>query len=162
MHRCAGLPVFRRKSQSGVDIRKRTKSRPAQSILSEPQPSRSTQLPQPVEAMMNEPERAHGPKSPSPSPTIEGISAVTLATDDMARAVRFYRGLGFAVRSGGERSSFTSLHAGSGYLNLMARPGSGPHPGWGRVIFYVSDVDAFYARALAAGLQPETAPADAP
>ncbi len=111
---------------------------------------------------MNEPERAHGPKSPSPSPTIEGISAVTLATDDMARAVRFYRGLGFAVRSGGERSSFTSLHAGSGYLNLMARPGSGPHPGWGRVIFYVSDVDAFYARALAAGLQPETAPADAP
>jgi catechol 2,3-dioxygenase-like lactoylglutathione lyase family enzyme len=162
MHLWAGLPGFRRKSQSGVDIRKRTKSRSAQSILSERQPSRSTQLPQPVEAMRNEPERANGPKSPCPTPTIECISAVTLATEDMARAVGFYNALGFPIRWGGERSSFTSLHAGSGYLNLMARPGSGPHRGWGRVIFYVSDVDAFYARAVTAGLQPDTAPADAP
>src|SRR5262249_13996281 len=70
--------------------------------------------------------------------------------------------LGFPIRSGGERSSFTSLHAGSGYLNLMARRAEGRPSGWGRVIFYVSDVDAFYARALAAGFRPETAPSDAP
>jgi len=111
---------------------------------------------------MNEPERAEGPDRPAPPPTIECISAVTLATDDMARAVRFYRALGFPIRSGGERSSFTSLHAGSGYLNLMARRAEGRPSGWGRVIFYVSDVDAFYARALAAGFRPETAPSDAP
>ena len=53
---------------------------------------------------------------------IEGISAVTLATHDMARAVRFYRTLGFEVVHGGEASAFTSLRAGGGHLNLVARP----------------------------------------
>jgi catechol 2,3-dioxygenase-like lactoylglutathione lyase family enzyme len=33
---------------------------------------------------------------------IEGISAITLATHDMRRAVRFYRVLGFAMLYGGE------------------------------------------------------------
>ena len=32
---------------------------------------------------------------------------------------------------------------------------------WGRIIFYVSDVDAYYARAIAAGLIPEAQPRDA-
>jgi catechol 2,3-dioxygenase-like lactoylglutathione lyase family enzyme len=95
-------------------------------------------------------------------PTIEGISAVSLVTHDMARAVRFYRALGFTIRTGGEQASFTSLHAGSGYLNLIARPVDHERSWWGRVIFHVSDVDAFHARAVAAGLGPDTAPADAP
>jgi catechol 2,3-dioxygenase-like lactoylglutathione lyase family enzyme len=43
---------------------------------------------------------------------IEGISAVTLATHEMSRAVRFYRALGFEVLHGGEQSSFTSFRAG--------------------------------------------------
>jgi catechol 2,3-dioxygenase-like lactoylglutathione lyase family enzyme len=94
--------------------------------------------------------------------TIEGISAVTLVTRDMARALRFYRALGFTLRHGGERATFTSLHAGSDYLNLIARPASRERSWWGRVIFYVTDVDAFHARAVAAGLTPDTAPADAP
>jgi uncharacterized glyoxalase superfamily protein PhnB len=34
-------------------------------------------------------------------------------------------------------------------------------PGGGRVIFYVTDVDALYERALAAGYQPATVPRDA-
>jgi catechol 2,3-dioxygenase-like lactoylglutathione lyase family enzyme len=93
---------------------------------------------------------------------VERISAVTLATRDMARAVRFYQALGFTFRAGGERSSFTSLHAGSGYLNLIAQPADHRRPWWGRIIFHVSDVDAFHARAVAAGLEPDTAPADAP
>jgi catechol 2,3-dioxygenase-like lactoylglutathione lyase family enzyme len=80
----------------------------------------------------------------------------------MARAVRFYRSLGFTIRSGGEQSSFTSLHAGPGYLNLIAQPADHRRLWWGRVIFHVSDVDAFYAQAIAAGLQPDTTPADAP
>jgi catechol 2,3-dioxygenase-like lactoylglutathione lyase family enzyme len=94
--------------------------------------------------------------------TVEGISAVSLVTHDMARSVRFYCALGFTTRHGGEQASFTSLHAGSGYLNLIALPPGGRRSWWGRVIFYVSDVDAFHARAVAAGLKPDTAPADAP
>jgi catechol 2,3-dioxygenase-like lactoylglutathione lyase family enzyme len=93
---------------------------------------------------------------------VESISAVTLATHDMARAVRFYRALGFAVRYGGEGASFTSFHAGAGYLNLVAQPAGRAWPWWGRVIFRVSDVDAFHARAVAAGLQPQGPPRDAP
>ena len=34
---------------------------------------------------------------------IEGISAVTLGTHEMLRAVRFYRSLGFEVLHGGDR-----------------------------------------------------------
>ena len=46
---------------------------------------------------------------------IEGISAVTLGTHEMPRAVRFYRALGFEVLHGGEESSF------SGLLNLIVQ-----------------------------------------
>jgi catechol 2,3-dioxygenase-like lactoylglutathione lyase family enzyme len=38
---------------------------------------------------------------------IKSISAVTLATHDMPRAVRFYRALGFDVVYGGDASPFT-------------------------------------------------------
>ena len=92
---------------------------------------------------------------------IEGISAITLATHEMSRAVRFYRALGFEVLHGGEESSFTSFRAGTSYLNLIARPAERRWSWWGRVIFYVTDVDALYKRALAAGCQPTTAPRDA-
>src|SRR5260370_40118914 len=53
---------------------------------------------------------------------INGISAVTLGTHEMPRAVRFYRALGFAILHGGEESSFTSLRADASYLNLIAHP----------------------------------------
>ena len=39
---------------------------------------------------------------------IESISAVTLATHDMRRAVRFYRMLGFQLLYGGEDAAFSS------------------------------------------------------
>lgn len=92
---------------------------------------------------------------------IEAISAITLATHDMRRAVRFYISLGFDIRHGGEASSFTSFGVGTGYLNLIAQPDQVRWSWWGRVIFYVDDVDALYDRALAAGCQPSTAPRDA-
>jgi len=92
---------------------------------------------------------------------IEGISAVTLATHEMSRAVRFYRALGFDVLHGGEQSSFTSFRAGVSYLNLVSQPAGRRWPWWGRVIFYVTGVDELYDRALAAGCQPTTAPRDA-
>lgn len=94
---------------------------------------------------------------------IESISAVTLVTVDMARSVAFYRALGFRLLYGGESSDFSSFRAGSGFLNLQLQPG-GPRSGslWGRVIFWVDDVDSMHARALAAGMKPEGGPADAP
>src|SRR3979409_219760 len=53
---------------------------------------------------------------------IDGISAVTLGTHEMPRAVRFYCALGFEILHGGEESSFTSFRAGASYLNLIAHP----------------------------------------
>jgi catechol 2,3-dioxygenase-like lactoylglutathione lyase family enzyme len=93
--------------------------------------------------------------------TIESISAITLATHDMARAVRFYRALGFALRYGGEDASFTSFTVGTGHLNLVVPSPDRHWSWWGRVIFWVADVDELYARAVSRGFQPSTAPRDA-
>jgi catechol 2,3-dioxygenase-like lactoylglutathione lyase family enzyme len=92
---------------------------------------------------------------------IREIAAVTLATHDMARAVRFYDALGFRLRYGGERAAFTSFAVGRGHLNLIAAPPHHRWAWWGRVILYVEDVDALYARVRAQGLEPEAAPRDA-
>jgi catechol 2,3-dioxygenase-like lactoylglutathione lyase family enzyme len=92
---------------------------------------------------------------------IESISAVTLATHDMARAVRFYRMLEFQLLYGGEDAAFTSFRAGSNFINLLSQPTERQWSWWGRLIFYVSDVDAFHSRLVAAGLAPDTAPRDA-
>jgi catechol 2,3-dioxygenase-like lactoylglutathione lyase family enzyme len=92
---------------------------------------------------------------------IEGISAITLATHDMRRAVRFYDSLGFEILYGGEASSFTSFRAGPGYLNVIAVGDDKHWSWWGRIIFYVDDVDALHQRALKAGHHPSTTPRDA-
>ena len=49
---------------------------------------------------------------------IESLSAVTLVTENMAVAVRFYKALGFEMLYGGESADFTSYRVGSSYLNL--------------------------------------------
>ena len=65
-------------------------------------------------------------------PRFRSISAVTLATRDMARAVRFYRALGFDLASGGETVAFTSFVVGDGHLNLIAAPPEALWSGRGR------------------------------
>ena len=95
---------------------------------------------------------------------IECISAITLVVRDMAASVAFYRSLGLGLQFGDEDASFVTFGAGSGFVNLQdaaagERPGD---PGWGRVVFWVHDVDEVHERALAAGLSPEMAPSDAP
>jgi catechol 2,3-dioxygenase-like lactoylglutathione lyase family enzyme len=92
---------------------------------------------------------------------IEGISAITLATHDMARTVAFYQALGFVLKFGGPTAAFTSFHAGAGFLNLTRVSSEKQWSWWGRVIFHVADVDTVYARACAAGLAPAFAPRDA-
>src|SRR5260221_4380379 len=93
---------------------------------------------------------------------IESISAITLATHGMPRAVRFYGALGFEILHGGAGSSFTSFRVGQNYLNLIAQPPERRWSWWGRVIFYVSAVDALYPRAPAAGDRPGASPRAAP
>ena len=89
------------------------------------------------------------------------ISAVTLAINDMVRSMRFYQALGFTLRYGGEQASFTSLAAGSSCLNLIAHDAGRKRVWWGRIVFYVSDVDALYRHAIAQRLRPDTSPCDA-
>ncbi|HEY7295312.1 MAG TPA: VOC family protein [Dehalococcoidia bacterium] len=110
---------------------------------------------------MPDPAPAAGDR-PARVASIDAISALTLATRGMARSVAFYRALGFVLHYGGETASFSSFYVGASHLNLIAVPPETRLGWWGRAIFYVSDVDALHAQALAAGLQPETAPADAP
>jgi catechol 2,3-dioxygenase-like lactoylglutathione lyase family enzyme len=93
---------------------------------------------------------------------VESISAITLLTADMGEAVAFYQTLGFELSYGGEEVQFTSFRVGPGHLNLQLDTiGSPPRAVWGRVVLWVDDVDAMYARALAAGFDPQTSPADA-
>ncbi len=93
--------------------------------------------------------------------TIQNISAITLATQDMSRSVSFYEALGFELIYGGADALFTSLRAGSGFVNLTTERPDGGWSWWGRVIFHVADVDEVYAQALAAGLRTDTKPRDA-
>lgn len=93
--------------------------------------------------------------------SIESISAVTLATHDMASAVRFYQALGFPLRYGGPTASFSSFSAGNACLNLIAESDDRRWSWWGRVIFHVADVDALHGQAVAYGLQPHDVPRDA-
>ena len=93
--------------------------------------------------------------------TIESISAITLATQNMERAVGFYQTLGFELIYGGGAGEFSSLRAGSGYVNLTTERPEGGWSWWGRVIFHVADVDAIYAKALQGGFSPDTKPRDA-
>jgi catechol 2,3-dioxygenase-like lactoylglutathione lyase family enzyme len=94
---------------------------------------------------------------------VEAISAVTLLTADMEPAVAFYDALGFDLLYGGPTAAFSSFSVGSGYLNVQLDPGRAPgSPIWGRVIFWVDDVDAAYARVVQHGYAPETEPSDAP
>ncbi len=95
---------------------------------------------------------------------IESISALTLATRDMARAVAFYEALGLSIIHGGPTSPFTSFRAGSGYVNLTTESPAGAgreRHWWGRAVLYVSDVDAMYRRVIDAGLDVDTTPRDA-
>lgn len=93
--------------------------------------------------------------------SVTGLSAVTLAVRDMGRATAFYEALGFEMLHGGAEAEFTSFKAGEGYLNLILTHGGAQWTWWGRAIFYVEDVDAFYRDALVQGLAPSTEPADA-
>jgi catechol 2,3-dioxygenase-like lactoylglutathione lyase family enzyme len=94
---------------------------------------------------------------------LEMINAVTLVTADMATSCAFYTALGFEPIVGGPDASFTTYRVGEGFLNVQFDPEHAPVAAiWGRVIFWVSDVDAMYDRARTHGYAPEMPPSDAP
>jgi catechol 2,3-dioxygenase-like lactoylglutathione lyase family enzyme len=78
----------------------------------------------------------------------------------MTTSVAFYEELGFRLLYGGADAPFTSFRVGSGYLNLQLVASAAPVV-WGRIVFWVDDVDAMYQRAVAAGFAPVTSPANA-
>src|SRR5579864_7189491 len=78
-------------------------------------------------------------------PTIERISAITFRVVNMTESLRFYRDvLGMELLYGGEGTGFSSLRtrdAQSAVLNLERGEAV---TSWGRLIFYVSNVDALW------------------
>ena len=61
---------------------------------------------------------------------------------------------------GGQDADFTSFRLGEGYLNLILSVDAS-WSWWGRVIFYVDDVDLLYQRLIEVGVLPTMAPEDA-
>ena len=66
----------------------------------------------------------------------------------MAESVAFYQALGFVASVGGPDAPFTTYPVGDGFLNVQLDRAHAPVPAiWGRVVFWVDDVDALHARA---------------
>lgn len=92
---------------------------------------------------------------------VQGISAITIRVSDMARSVRFYHEtLGLEVYYGGKHAAFSSLRTIKGAPVLNLERGT-PTTNWGRLIFYVDDVDALWAYLKEKELDPDE-PVDAP
>jgi catechol 2,3-dioxygenase-like lactoylglutathione lyase family enzyme len=90
------------------------------------------------------------------TPTIEKISAVTLRVRNMTESVRFYRDvLGMEVLYGGEGTGFSSLRAKDIQSAILNLEQGKPVLSWGRLIFYVTDVDAVWNHLKDRGLDPE-------
>ena len=90
------------------------------------------------------------------TPTIEKISAVTLRVANMTESVRFYRDvLGMELLYGGENAGFSSLRANNAYSAILNLELGETMARWGRLIFCVADVDAFWTHLKASGFNPE-------
>ena len=89
-------------------------------------------------------------------PKIEKISAITFRVSNMQASVHFYRNvLGMTLLYGGEHSSFSSLRASDSESAILNLEQADPAPRWGRLIFHVTDVDAFWTHLNDRGFHPE-------
>jgi len=90
------------------------------------------------------------------TPTIEKISAVTFRVVNMTDSVRFYRDvLGMELVYGGEGTGFSSLCARDTQSVILNLEQGQPMTSWGRLIFYVTDVDALWNHLKDRGFDPE-------
>ena len=87
---------------------------------------------------------------------VERISAVTLRVANMLASVRFYRDvLGLEIIYGGEEAYFSSLRTKDGKNPILNLEQGKPATEWGRLIFYVVDVNAFWTYLKERGFDPE-------
>lgn len=76
---------------------------------------------------------------------IQKISAVTFRVRDMKTSVQFYRDvLGLDVLHNGEASGFSSLRVGAADSAILNLEQGETMTRWGRLVFHVADVDAFW------------------
>src|SRR6266571_6308473 len=93
--------------------------------------------------------------------TVEKISAITFRVTNMRNSVRFYGDvLGMEIIYGSEDGCFSSLGTKDLKDPILNLEQGTPVAHWGRMIFYVADVDAFWAYLRGKGFHPET-PRDA-
>ena len=88
---------------------------------------------------------------------IERVSAVTLKVASMGDSVRFYRDvLGMEIIYGGDDTSFSSLRTKDEKGPILNLEQGRSVTGWGRLIFYVADVDAIWGYLQEKGFHPES------
>jgi catechol 2,3-dioxygenase-like lactoylglutathione lyase family enzyme len=91
-------------------------------------------------------------------PSIERISAITFRVLNMKASVQFYRNvLGMKLLYGGEQASFSSLQATDSESVILNLEQGDTVQRWGRLIFHVTDVDAFWTHLKESGFHPEIA-----
>ncbi len=90
-------------------------------------------------------------------PAIEKISAITFRVSNMKASVQFYRNaLGMELLYGGEQASFSSLRTNNSSSAILNLEQGDTVSRWGRLIFHVTDVDAFWTHLKERGFNPET------
>jgi catechol 2,3-dioxygenase-like lactoylglutathione lyase family enzyme len=89
-------------------------------------------------------------------PALEKISAITFRVLNMKASVQFYRDvLGMELLYGGEQASFSSLRTNDSESAILNLEQGDTVQRWGRLIFHVTDVDAFWTHLKESGLHPE-------
>ncbi len=87
---------------------------------------------------------------------IEKVSAITLKVAHLEASVRFYREvLGMELLYGGPNADFSSLRIPGTKLPIINLQQGRTAARWGRMIFQVSDVDAFWTHLKEQGFEPD-------
>ena len=88
---------------------------------------------------------------------IEKISAITLKVANMEASIEFYRDvLGMELLYGGPSAAFSPLRTPQARFPILNLERGHAVNRWGRMIFHVSDVDAFWAHLKEKGFGPGT------
>ena len=87
---------------------------------------------------------------------VEKISAITIKVSDMPTSVHFYETiLGLKTLYGGEQACFSSLCTTDEKQTILNLEQGKAVTDWGRIIFYVPDVDAVWTYLKGKGFDPE-------
>src|SRR2546421_12916559 len=86
---------------------------------------------------------------------VEKISALTFRVSNMKVSVQFYRDvLGMELLYGGETAGFSSLRAKDPESAILNLEEGNTVTQWGRLIFYVADVDEVWRHLKERGFDP--------